>query len=188
MSHSRYIGLMVSDFENYATMATYRSSDLHINLVLALNVGGSGLLGERLLTRVRRIPPALALHNGLLQGIAVWTRLGKQDINFFESAAGGFWAVVPHVCSGEETADQWPYEDLGANSRNTSAATEDHDPSREPFARSAEATSDVTIAERSNLGTCQKVSNRVLIGTDSLTYRRSSKFRANQRQRQRCTR
>ena len=119
---------MVSNFEDQATVVARRSIDLNVDRILALNVGGSGLLSEHLLARVRRVSSALALHSGLLQSIAVWTRLSKQDIDFLESATGGFGTVVPHVSSGEETADQGPDENLRTNGGNTSAATEDHDP------------------------------------------------------------
>jgi hypothetical protein len=152
--HQNQIQPVVSVIERQATMFTYRSIDLHTSVILALNVRGSGLLSEHLLARVRGVPPALAFLGGLLQSVAVRTRLGKQDINLLESATGSLWAVVPHVGSGEETADQRPDEDLGANGRNASATTEDHDPGGEPLARSAEAACNVTIAKGSDFGTC----------------------------------
>jgi len=139
-------------------MVVCQSIDLHANLILALNVRGSSLLSIVTVARMRRVPPALALHGSLLQSIAVGTRLSKQDINLLESAASGLWAVVPHVGSGEETADQRPDEDLGADGRDASAATEDHDPGGEPLACSTQAACDVTVAKRSNLRTCREIS------------------------------
>lgn len=118
-----------SRLRNQATLVAYRSIDLNASIILALNVRGSGLLSEHLLARVRRVPSALAFLGGLLQSIAVGTRLRKQDINLLKSATGGLWAVIPHIGSGKETADQRPDEDLRANGRNASATTEDHDPS-----------------------------------------------------------
>jgi hypothetical protein len=150
---------MVPICEYQATiMVAYRSIDLHVNFILALNVRGSSLLSIVPVARVRRVPPALALYSGLLQSIAMRTRLSKQDINLLESATSGLWAVVPHVGSGEETADQRPDEDLGADGRDTSAAAEDHDPGGEPLACGTEAASDVTVAKRSNLRTCREIS------------------------------
>ena len=145
---------MVSAFEFPTTTVAHRSIDLHVNLILALNVRRSSLLSIVPVARVGRVSPALALHSSLLQSIAVGTRLSKQDIDLLESTASSLWAVVPHVRSGEETADQRPDEDLGTDGRDASAATEDHDPGGEPFACGAEAAGDVTVAEGSNLRTC----------------------------------
>jgi hypothetical protein len=150
---------MIPVCEYQATiMVAYRSIDLHIDLILALNMRGSSLLSIVPVARVRRVPPALALHSGLLQSITMRTWLGKQDINLLESTAGGLRAVVPHVRSGEETADQWPDEDLRTDGRDASAAAEDHDPGGEPLACGTKAAGDVTVAKRSNLRTCREIS------------------------------
>jgi len=125
-----------------------------VNLILAFQVGGRSLLSVDLLTRVRRIPSALALHGGLLQSITVWTWLSEQDVDLFKSATGGLWAVVPHVSGSEETADQRPNEDLGADSGDASATTKDHDPGGEPLACGAKTAGNVTVAERGDLRTC----------------------------------
>ena len=165
MSHWGYIELIVCIFGDFATIAIQRSIHLHIYIILALNVGGSGFLSVHLLARVRRVSPALALPSGLLQSIAMRARLGKQDINLLEGATGGLWAVVPHVSGGEETADQRPDENLGTDGRDTSTTTEDHDPGGEAFACSSKAACDVTVAERSDFGACQEVSTSSLADT-----------------------
>jgi hypothetical protein len=150
----RYIQFIIFVFESQATKVAYRSIDLNTSIILPLDVRGSSLLSEHLLARVRRVPSALALLGGLLQSIAVGARFGKQNIDLLESATSGLWAVVPHIGSGKETADQRPDEDLGTNGRNASATTEDHDPGGEPLACSAETASDVAVAKRSDFGTC----------------------------------
>lgn len=57
---------MVLVFEYQEAIFGYRSIDLNVKLILALNMGGSSLLSEYLLARVRRVPSALALHSGPL--------------------------------------------------------------------------------------------------------------------------
>jgi len=158
-SYWRSDDLMVPVCEYQAAMmVAHRSIDLHVNLILALNMRGGGLLSIVPVARMRRIPPALAFHSSLLQSIAMRTRLGEQNINLLESATGGLWAVVPHVRSGEETADQRPDGDLGTGGRNASTTAEDHDPGGEPFTCSTEAAGDVAVAEGSDFGTCQEIS------------------------------
>jgi hypothetical protein len=101
---------------------------------------------------MRRVPATLTLNSSLLQGIAMRAGLSKQHIDLLQSAAGSLRAVVPHVSGGEETADQRPDENLGADGGDAGAAAEDHDPGGEPLASGAEGAGDVAVAEGGDFG------------------------------------
>lgn len=72
------------------------------------------------------------------------------------------------VGGSEEAAQQGPDEDLGADSVDTGATTEDHDESGEPFTSSSETASNVTVLQWCNLGTIDPAGAKPTEGEDDL--------------------
>ena len=87
----------------------------------------------------------------LLETLANLRGSGEENIDLFQSLAGGLWTEVVDISGGEEAAKQWPHEDFWANSVDTGATTEDHDPGGEPFTSGTEGASNVAVFEGADL-------------------------------------
>lgn len=114
-----------------------------------LIVGTSSLLHN-----LKRVPSHATLASNALRTHSVANLLLHEDIvNLLKSASSSLRAAEPNISRSQEAAHQGPDEDLRANGVNTSAATKDHDPRRQPLAARSKSTSNVSIFERRNLRT-----------------------------------